>query len=389
MGAAHSRATLCSALLRSKMLFPTFVLALASFATAHPGEDHSHELLERQDFVASVERSSLAHCTETLRANGVAERNVKRRAALLEKARQKRSIKKRDFEDVLNTDHDKTHLGYTPSTPAEVLFEGQNSCLLTPDVTIGPYYVSGESIRQELAESQEGVDLLLDYQLINVDTCEPIPNLYLEIWHCNSTGVYGGVVNQGNGNFNDKTNINATWGRGIQPTNEDGVAQFETFFPGHYTGRANHIHVLAHANATLFENKTLGNVIYSSHVGQTYFDQHLIDEVAKLSPYTQNRQPYTRNKDDIFMKQAADEGVDPVIEWTLLGDSLSEGLFGWLAYGINITVTNKVTPAVFRYEDGGHTNPGFQGPGGPPPGGPGGPGGPGWPIRPDENEVVE
>ncbi|KAF4334002.1 protocatechuate 3 4-dioxygenase beta subunit [Fusarium beomiforme] len=44
-------------------------------------------------------------------------------------------------------------------------------------------------------------------------------------------------------------------------------------------------------------------------------------------------------------------------------------LVGWLAYGINITTTEKVTPAVFRYEDGGHTNPNFGG-------GPGGPGGP-------------
>ncbi|KAG5787877.1 hypothetical protein H9Q69_013060 [Fusarium xylarioides] len=53
-----------------------------------------------------------------------------------------------------------------------------------------------------------------------------------------------------------------------------------------------------------------------------------------------------------------------------IGDTVAEGVFGWLAYGINITTTEKVTPAVFRYEDGGHTNPDFGG------GGPGGPGGP-------------
>lgn len=197
-----------------------------------------------------------------------------------------------------------------------------------------------------------------------------MPKLYLEIWHCNSTGVYGGVNNQGNGNFADKANINKTFGRGIQPTDEDGVAQFETIFPGHYVGRTTHIHLLAHANATLYQNKTLGNVIYSSHIGQTYFDQDLIDDVEALAPYNTNTQTQTTNAGDGILAQAANQDYDPVVEWTLLGDTVAEGLFGWLAYGINITTTDKVTPAVFRYEDGGHTNPNFGG------GGPGGPGGP-------------
>lgn len=175
--------------------------------------------------------------------------------------------------------------------------------------------------------------------------------------------------NQGNGNINDKTNINNTFGRGIQQTDEDGVAQFETLFPGHYTGRTTHIHLLAHANATLFENKTLGNDIYSSHIGQTYFDQDLIHEVERLAPYNTNTQELTTNARDFILAEAANQDYDPVVEWTLLGDTVAEGIFGWLAYGVNITETNKVTPAVFRYEDGGHTNPDFGmggGPGGPP-----------------------
>ncbi|KAI1052497.1 hypothetical protein LB507_007499, partial [Fusarium sp. FIESC RH6] len=187
-----------------------------------------------------------------------------------------------------------------------------------------------------------GVDLILDYQIINVETCDPVPELYLDIWYCNATGVYAGVNNAGNGNTNDLTNIDKTFGRGIQQTDEDGVAQFETLFPGHYVGRITHIHLLAYANATLFKNKTLGNEGYSSYIGQTYFDQDLIYE-----------------------------DYDPVVEWTLLGDTVEEGVFGWLAYGVNITVTNKVVPAVFRYEDGGHANPDFGAGGGP--GGPGGP----------------
>ncbi|KAM0386961.1 hypothetical protein FCULG_00012073 [Fusarium culmorum] len=360
------------------MRFPSsIVLALAALTAAHPGEDHHDELQQRRSFETTAERLSLRHCAEKLKARGVTDRNIKRRSALIQEHRQKRGIKKRDLEDVLNTDHNKTDLGYTPNTPAETLFAGQNSCVLTPEVTIGPYYVSGETIRRNLKEDQEGVDLILDYQIINVETCEPVPELYLDIWHCNSTGVYAGVNNQGNGNINDKTNIDNTFGRGIQQTDEDGVAQFETLFPGHYTGRTTHIHLLAHANATMFENKTLGNDIYSSHIGQTYFDQDLIHEVESLAPYNTNTQELMTNARDYILAEAANQDYDPVVEWTLLGDTVAEGIFGWLAYGVNITETNKVTPAVFRYEDGGHTNPEF--------GMGGGPGSPGGPPRPAED----
>lgn len=133
----------------------SIILALATLAAAHPGEDHHDELQQRRSFEANAERLSLRHCAEKLKARGVTDRNIMRRSALIEEHRQKRKqcplrasclsnvtpggIKKRDLEDVLNTDHNKTDLGYTPNTPGEILFAGQNSCVLTPEVTIGPY----------------------------------------------------------------------------------------------------------------------------------------------------------------------------------------------------------------------------------------------------------
>lgn len=64
-------------------------------------------------------------------------------------------IKKRDLEDVLNTDHNKTHLGYTPNTPAEILFAGQNSCVLTPEVTLGPYCECWSAVKTTCANNYE------------------------------------------------------------------------------------------------------------------------------------------------------------------------------------------------------------------------------------------
>ena len=63
-----------------------------------------------------------------------------------------------------------------------------------------------------------------------------------DLWNCNATGVYAGIVATGNGNgLDDPTNINNTFLRGIQKVDHDGVATFESIFPGHYSGRATHI----------------------------------------------------------------------------------------------------------------------------------------------------
>lgn len=193
--------------------------------------------------------------------------------------------------------------------------------------------------------------------MIDVETCEPVPNIYLEIWHCNATGVYSGVVSSGNGNSDDETNIDATFLRGIQKTSSDGVAQFESVFPGHYTGRATHIHLLAHTNVTAYCNGTLGNEVSASHVGQTFFDQSLITEVEATSPYNSNTQELTTNDEDsILAEETATDGVDPFMEYTLLGESVSDGLFAWLAFGINSTDSSTVTPAAFYYKEGGVAN---------------------------------
>lgn len=184
-----------------------------------------------------------------------------------------------------------------------------------------------------------------------------MPNVYLEMWHCNSTGVYSGIVASGNGDSSDETNINNTFLRGIQETDSDGVAQFESLFPGHYTSRATHIHLMVHVNATLFSNNTLGNDVVASHVGQAFFDQSLISAVEETAPYSTNTQDLTTNSDDsILSEETATDGVDPFHEYTLLGETISDGLFAWLAFGINTTQTQSITPAAFYYESGGVAN---------------------------------
>ncbi|KAM0558231.1 hypothetical protein ACHAPJ_004917 [Fusarium lateritium] len=343
----------------------TTVALVAGIASAHPGHSVAQEAAERREFLSSVKRSSLAHCADKLKARGVEARNVARRSNQVSKARQKRGLKKRDADTALNTSHNQTDQGYTENTDPATLFASINSCVLTPEVTQGPYYVAGEYVRENIIEEQEGLNIVLDYQVIDVETCDPVPNVYLEMWHCNSTGVYSGIVASGNGDSSDDTNIDNTWLRGIQKTDSDGVAQFESIFPGHYTSRATHIHVMVHTNATLLKNQTLGRDNYASHVGQTFFDQELISQVETLEPYASNTQELTLNEDDsILSEETATDGVDPFMEYTLLGDSISDGLFAWLAFGINSTQSSTVSPAAYYYKEGGVANENSGAPGG-------------------------
>ena len=210
--------------------------------------------------------------------------------------------------------------------------------------------VTGEYVRRNIVEEQTGVPIKLDYQVIDVDTCSPVPDVYVEIWHCNATGVYSGVSSPQGG-------LDTTWLRGIQKTDRDGVAQFDSIFPGHYTGRATHIHVLVHHNASLLSNMTLGQDNTATHVGQTFFDQSLISAVEPTSPYTSNEQTLTDNVDDDILASEADtDGVDPLMEYTLLGNDISDGILAWLSFGVNMTYSSQAGAAANYYATGGVEN---------------------------------
>lgn len=63
--------------------------------------------------------------------------------------------------------------------------------------------LGGRHIRSDLRENHPGVPVIIDGQFINVETCEPIPNLYRDVWNCNATGVHLGLVANGISNTAD------------------------------------------------------------------------------------------------------------------------------------------------------------------------------------------
>ncbi|KAG9657804.1 aromatic compound dioxygenase, partial [Aureobasidium melanogenum] len=350
--------------------------ALASITAAHPGHDPREEALERRSYYNSVPatKRSLSHCEAKIKARGLEQRSLARREALVTNARQKRGLgeasledeklllaanqraEKRDAASALNTTHLSNDTSINMDVTEEYLF-GNGSCILVPEVTQGPYYVEGEYIRKNITEDQEGVPLTIDIQVIDVNTCEPVPDVYIDYWHCNATGQYSGIVASGNGDSSDTANVNTTFLRGIAETDTEGVATFESIIPGHYTSefcsRANHVHIITHTNTTLYVNGTMspGSI---QHVGQLFFDMSLLEQVEATYPYNTNTQDWTINSEDsILAEETATDGVDPVVEYILLGEDISDGVLAWISMGVDMTNNQTVSPAGNYYRTGG------------------------------------
>lgn len=130
------------------------------------------------------------------------------------------------------------------------------------------------------------------------------------------------------------------------------MAQFISVFPGHYTGRATHIHVMVHqTDGTLQSNGTYVNST-ASHVGQVFFDQDLITQVDALAPYNSNTQTVTENSEDMILESVWDT-FDPMMSYALIGDSLADGILAWSTIVINVTESSNVGAAAHYYETGG------------------------------------
>ncbi|KAE8151624.1 Intradiol ring-cleavage dioxygenase [Aspergillus avenaceus] len=338
------------------MVLLSYIATVAAFAvtalahTHHPTHKGITDL-HRRSFKDSARRS-LDACSDQLQRRGVFERAEKRRAELAARYG-KRTLKARDTEDVLNTDHHSNLTNVGPDTSAEDLFTDSPVCILSPEGEIGPFWVKGELIRQDVRDDQEGVPVYLDGQFIDIDTCEPIEGLYWDVWNCNTTGVYSGVVDRSNGDGDDTSNLDATFLRGLQPTDSDGVAQFHTIFPGHYGGRTTHVHVVAHVGATVLPNNTLTGG-HAAHIGQLFFDQDLIDAVEETAPYNTNQVRLTTNAEDrVFGTETTGTTSDPVFNYAYLGDSLSDGILAWITMGVNVSASYDTRYAAFYGEDGG------------------------------------
>jgi len=214
------------------------------------------------------------------------------------------------------------------------------TCVTAPEVTEGPYYVNNELVRGDITESQQGVKLLMDFGVMDTSTCTPMNNTFVEIWHANALGLYGAYSTS-------TVNRLETWLRGGWYTDANGIVEISTIYPGYYTGRAPHIHIMVHKDWTQSANGTLvshaGTVV---HIGQAFFPENWNDQVYRTAPYPSNTNRRTLNSQDQFLGEASANGYSAYTDLQFLsGSDMSGGLVGYLTLGVNsrssYTINNK------------------------------------------------
>jgi protocatechuate 3,4-dioxygenase beta subunit len=166
----------------------------------------------------------------------------------------------------------------------------------------GPYHRDAQPLRRDIAEDLEGVAVQLGIRLADTDNT-PVPDATVEIWQCDALGRYSGFPPPDDSTLVTAANAprgeylaDQTFLRGRQPSDDAGMVEFGTIYPGWYPGRTVHIHVMVHVEA-------------STLTSQLYFPDDLTDQVLSLEPY--GRRPNrdtTNDTDEIFPT-----GDDPAV----------------------------------------------------------------------------
>jgi protocatechuate 3,4-dioxygenase beta subunit len=166
---------------------------------------------------------------------------------------------------------------------------GLVTCVLTPEMTEGPYYLDGDKVRRDITEGKPGTALTLRLKVVDASSCRPIKGASVDIWHCDASGTYSGFAQEGTSG--------KTYLRGVQRTDANGVAAFKTIYPGWYRGRTVHIHVQVHVG---------GNVV---HTGQLFFPEAVSATVYKRAPYATRGTQDTHNTDDSIYRNGGPKSM--------------------------------------------------------------------------------
>lgn len=164
------------------------------------------------------------------------------------------------------------------------------SCVLIPTETAGPFPLDLTTnsffFRQDVREGKAGVQLNLRMKIIGLANCEPMPNVRVNIWHCDKDGIYSGYNVAGN-----PGDVNGTDMRGYQITDANGEVEFITILPGWYTGRICHIHFQVYVSTS-----------YAA-VSQLTFPLQEKNDIysANASIYTKGPDPLSFSQDGVFV----------------------------------------------------------------------------------------
>ena len=132
------------------------------------------------------------------------------------------------------------------SSSADGASADSSACEVSPEGEIGPYFADDSDPRfnrgnipfEPRWEQHAGPAFPLTLSVFILDVkngCKPYVNAQVDIWHCNSAGIYSDQAVE--------NTTTETWLRGYQLTDANGKVTFTTIVPGWYSGRTTHIHL--------------------------------------------------------------------------------------------------------------------------------------------------
>lgn len=228
-----------------------------------------------------------------------------------------------------------------------------DTCVTTPEVTSGPYvWPRSQTLRQDMSEDQAGIPLYLDIGVMDTTSCTPMSNVLVDLWHCNATGSYSSFealdpntpfeelldqlnVTIGAGTLDLHTG-NSTFLRGMWPTDQNGMMEMKTVFPGFYVERTIHIHAQVHTNWVVGTNGTIisDNTI---NTAQLFFAEDLSAQIMALEPYVSHTQinRTTNDIDSVWGSEDID-GYNPLMQVVPLdGEDVTKGMVAYITLGVD------------------------------------------------------
>ena len=185
-------------------------------------------------------------------------------------------------------------LGMSLLAPAFMRAKHIDSCTPASSETAGPFptLIPSNFVRTNIVGTRTGVAFTININVFNTNGCAALPNVIVDIWHCDKDGYYsqyGGIPMQ-TADFTTQDFL-----RGRQTTDSAGKVSFTSIFPGWYTSRATHIHV--HIYDTSGNSLSITQIAFPEGAGSAV----ALVNASTANGYTKNLTGYTYNSaDNVF-----------------------------------------------------------------------------------------
>ena len=197
------------------------------------------------------------------------------------------------------------------------------ACKVTRTETIGPFPTKNPAnfLKSDIIDNRTGIPFSIEITMKNIkDNCNPIPDLIVDIWHCDKDGYYseyGGASNP----FQTKDMTKEHFLRGRQITDSNGLVKFKSIFPGWYQGRATHIHVHAYTKK--------GADILVTQIAYPEGPNSAVVQVnnSAANGYTKGMNGYTYNATDGEFRDGVDDEMSEVTGSIAAGFTLTHTIF--------------------------------------------------------------